>query len=117
MFIREYTIKLLGTSFPNMSHAEVGIILPNKTIWNLNGYGPILIEFQVTQFVNGLFESNDLSTFKNHVRDFLVQSKEFSVQVCSCIHIFNLNKYDSVHILFPVHVKDMGSLVQDNKDR
>ncbi|XAR52092.1 hypothetical protein NMG60_11019991 [Bertholletia excelsa] len=57
MFVREYTIKLLGTSFPNMTVAEV------------------------TQFVNGLVESrNDLSTFKNHIRDFLVQSKEFSAQ-------------------------------------
>ncbi|XP_042505745.1 protein EXPORTIN 1A-like [Macadamia integrifolia] len=57
MFVREYTIKLLGTSFPNMTTTEV------------------------TQFVNGLFESrNDLSTFKNHIRDFLVQSKEFSAQ-------------------------------------
>lgn len=57
MFVREYTIKLLGTSFPNMTAAEV------------------------TQFVDGLLESrNDLSTFKNHIRDFLVQSKEFSAQ-------------------------------------
>ncbi|XVE90472.1 hypothetical protein DITRI_Ditri20bG0080600 [Diplodiscus trichospermus] len=57
MFVREYTIKLLSTSFPNMNAAEV------------------------TQFVNGLFESrNDLSTFKNRIRDFLVQSKEFSAQ-------------------------------------
>lgn len=57
IFVREYTIKLLSTSFPNMTPAEV------------------------TQFVNGLFESkNDLSTFKNHIRDFLVQSKEFSAQ-------------------------------------
>lgn len=57
MFVREYTIKLLGSSFPNMTTAEV------------------------TQFVTGLFEStNDLSTFKNHIRDFLVQSKEFSAQ-------------------------------------
>ncbi|KAK4740659.1 hypothetical protein SAY87_024247 [Trapa incisa] len=57
IYIREYTIKLLETSFPNMSPAEV------------------------TQFVNGLFESmNDLPTFKNHIRDFLVQSKEFSAQ-------------------------------------
>ncbi|XP_057450161.1 protein EXPORTIN 1A-like [Lotus japonicus] len=56
-FVLEYTIKLLSTSFPNMTAAEV------------------------TQFVNGLFEStNDLSTFKNHIRDFLVQSKEFSAQ-------------------------------------
>lgn len=57
MFVREYTIKLLSTSFPNMTSAEV------------------------TQFVNGLFESrNELSAFKNHIRDFLVQSKEFSAQ-------------------------------------
>ncbi|KAJ6855105.1 hypothetical protein NC651_039930 [Populus alba x Populus x berolinensis] len=57
MFVREYTIKLLGTSFPNMTASEV------------------------TQFVNGLFESkNNLSIFKNHIRDFLVQSKEFSAQ-------------------------------------
>ncbi|CAI0559661.1 unnamed protein product [Linum tenue] len=57
MFVREYTIKLLGTSFPNMTVAEVG------------------------QFVNGLFESrNELSGFKDRIRDFLVQSKEFSAQ-------------------------------------
>jgi exportin-1 len=57
MFVREFTIKLLGTSFPNMTAVEV------------------------TQFVSGLFESrNDLSSFKNHIRDFLVQSKEFSAQ-------------------------------------
>lgn len=57
VFVREYTIKLLGTSFPNMTVTEV------------------------TQFVDGLFESrNDLSSFKNHIRDFLVQSKEFSAQ-------------------------------------
>lgn len=57
MFVREYTIKLLGSSFPNMTATEV------------------------TQFVNGLFESrNDFASFKNHIRDFLVQSKEFSAQ-------------------------------------
>ncbi|XP_004511432.1 protein EXPORTIN 1A-like [Cicer arietinum] len=56
-FVREFTIKLLSTSFPNMTATEV------------------------TQFVNGLFEStNDLSTFKTHIRDFLIQSKEFSAQ-------------------------------------
>ncbi|KAL7108096.1 hypothetical protein ACP275_06G093800 [Erythranthe tilingii] len=57
LFIREYTIKLLSSSFPNMTTTEV------------------------TQFVNGLFESGqDLPLFKNHIRDFLVQSKEFSAQ-------------------------------------
>ncbi|XP_050387160.1 protein EXPORTIN 1A [Argentina anserina] len=57
MFVREFTIKLLSESFPNMTTVEV------------------------TQFVNGLFESkNNLATFKDHIRDFLVQSKEFSAQ-------------------------------------
>ncbi|KAM0943808.1 putative importin-beta domain, armadillo-like helical, exportin-1/Importin-beta [Dioscorea sansibarensis] len=57
IFVREYTIKLLASSFPNMTPAEV------------------------TQFVDGLFQSkNDLSIFKDHIRDFLVQSKEFSAQ-------------------------------------
>ncbi|XP_068667938.1 protein EXPORTIN 1A-like [Aristolochia californica] len=56
-FVRNFTIELLGSSFPNMAITEV------------------------SQFVDGLFESrNDISTFKNHIRDFLVQSKEFSVQ-------------------------------------
>ncbi|KAI7726756.1 hypothetical protein M8C21_006128 [Ambrosia artemisiifolia] len=56
-FVREYTIKLLCGSFPNIPASEV------------------------TKFVNGLFESRtDLSTFKNHIRDFLVQSKEFATQ-------------------------------------
>ncbi|KAG1368297.1 protein EXPORTIN 1A [Cocos nucifera] len=57
VFVHDYTVKLLGTSFPNMTLAEV------------------------TRFVDGLFESrNDLHVFKNHVRDFLIQSKEFSAQ-------------------------------------
>jgi exportin-1 len=42
----------------------------------------------VTRFVDGLFESKtDLPTFKNHIRDFLVQSKEFSAQVIIIYHI------------------------------
>ncbi|CAM0878206.1 unnamed protein product [Alopecurus aequalis] len=57
MFVREYTINLLGASFPNMTPAEV------------------------TKFVDGLLTSrHDLTSFKNHIRDFLVQSKEFSAQ-------------------------------------
>eukprot|EP00252_Welwitschia_mirabilis_P021498 TRINITY_DN552_c0_g1_i7.p1 TRINITY_DN552_c0_g1~~TRINITY_DN552_c0_g1_i7.p1 ORF type:complete len:1076 (+),score=191.44 TRINITY_DN552_c0_g1_i7:303-3530(+) len=57
LFVRDYTIKLLTSSFPNMSLIEV------------------------TKFVDGLFSSrNDISLLKNHVRDFLVQSKEFSAQ-------------------------------------
>jgi exportin-1 len=57
MFVREYTINLLGASFPNMTVVEV------------------------TKFVDGLLSSrHDLTSFKNHIRDFLVQSKEFSAQ-------------------------------------
>ncbi|EFJ16798.1 hypothetical protein SELMODRAFT_233936 [Selaginella moellendorffii] len=57
LFVRDYTIKLLHSSFPNMTLSEV------------------------TMFVNGLFDNrNDLVGFKNHLRDFLIQSKKFSVQ-------------------------------------
>jgi len=57
MFVRDYTIKLLSSSFPNMTPVEVA------------------------KFVDGLFSSKaDLPNFKNHIRDFLVQSKEFSAQ-------------------------------------
>uniref|UniRef100_A0A1J3F903 Exportin-1 n=1 Tax=Noccaea caerulescens TaxID=107243 RepID=A0A1J3F903_NOCCA len=56
-FVLENTIKLLSSSFPNMTTSEV------------------------TQFVNGLYESrSDSARFKNNIRDFLVQSKEFSSQ-------------------------------------
>uniref|UniRef100_A0A0A9GYU1 Exportin-1 C-terminal domain-containing protein n=1 Tax=Arundo donax TaxID=35708 RepID=A0A0A9GYU1_ARUDO len=64
MFVRDYTIKLLGTSFPNMTTAEV------------------------TKFVDGLLSSkHDLPSFKNHIRDFLVQSKEFSAQVTTSVSL------------------------------
>ncbi|KAG7623826.1 Importin-beta N-terminal domain [Arabidopsis thaliana x Arabidopsis arenosa] len=56
-FVLEYTTKLLSSSFPNMTTTEV------------------------TQFVNGLYESrNDVGRFKDNIRDFLIQSKEFSAQ-------------------------------------
>ncbi|XP_062189528.1 protein EXPORTIN 1A-like [Phragmites australis] len=57
MFVQDYTIKLLSSSFPNMTPVEVA------------------------KFVDGLFSSRtDLPSFKNHTRDFLVQSKQFSAQ-------------------------------------
>ncbi|KAL5972673.1 hypothetical protein ACLOJK_039478 [Asimina triloba] len=83
MFVREYTIKLLGTSLPNMTTAEVRVDFNPMSIVLFHLIKQSLISWllQVTQFVNGLFEfRNDLSTFKNHIRDFLVQSKEFSAQ-------------------------------------
>eukprot|EP01097_Dermamoeba_algensis_P003969 TRINITY_DN2669_c0_g1_i3.p1 TRINITY_DN2669_c0_g1~~TRINITY_DN2669_c0_g1_i3.p1 ORF type:complete len:223 (-),score=45.10 TRINITY_DN2669_c0_g1_i3:101-676(-) len=55
IFLREYIVNLLSTSFKNLS--------PN----------------QVQLFVVGLFQLNrDINTFKAHLRDFLVQLKEFS---------------------------------------
>nr|GMD53661.1 protein EXPORTIN 1A isoform X2 [Ipomoea batatas] len=82
MFVREFTIKLLSSSFPNMTASEV------------------------TQFVSGLFEStNDPSVFKNHIRDFIAQSKEFSAQFPSC---------SFTAVFYPIFV--ISSLLQDNKD-
>ena len=87
-FVREYTIKLLSSSFPNMTAAEVSCrfafiflfyVVQDSFFISLS---LILNIIQVTQFVNGLYESrNDPSEFKKNIRDFLVQSKEFSAQV------------------------------------
>lgn len=54
-FLKDYVANLIGTSFPNLSRA------------------------QVIEFVVGCFDmSKDLPTFKKHLRDFLVNVKEFA---------------------------------------
>jgi len=56
-YLREYIGNLLVTSFPNLS----------KT--------------QVSMFVDGMFDIKmDLSSFKTHLRDFLIELKEFSAE-------------------------------------
>ncbi|KAJ8599904.1 hypothetical protein CTAYLR_002830 [Chrysophaeum taylorii] len=56
-FLRDHVANLLATSFPNLTRR------------------------QVFDFVLGLFDLNmDLPTFKTHLRDFLIQLKEFSVE-------------------------------------
>lgn len=56
-FLRTHVSSLLITSFPNLS----------KT--------------QVSTFVDGMFNvSMDLPTFKVHLRDFLIELKEFSAE-------------------------------------
>ena len=97
VFVREYTIKLLSSSFPNMTAAEVSrktktsfilFLLLSQSLLILNNH---LIYIQVTQFVNRLYESrNDPSEFKKNIRDFLVQSKEFSAQVTINSSLTNL---------------------------
>lgn len=54
IFMREYVMQLLIKSFPNLTPKDVHA------------------------FVVGLFEKNDFDSFCNHLRDFLVQLKEFS---------------------------------------
>mmetsp|Transcript_3884 Transcript_3884/g.9253 ORF Transcript_3884/g.9253 Transcript_3884/m.9253 type:complete len:1088 (+) Transcript_3884:342-3605(+) len=56
-YLRDYIGNLLVTSFPNLS----------KT--------------QVSKFVDGMFDIKmDLSSFKTHLRDFLIELKEFSAE-------------------------------------
>jgi exportin-1 len=53
-FVKEHVSNLLTTSFPNMSIAEATVL------------------------VQGMFDyKSDLTLFKNHLRDFLVQTKQF----------------------------------------
>jgi exportin-1 len=56
-FLRTHISNLLFTSFPNLSRA------------------------QVSKFVEGMFDIKmDLPTFKTHLRDFLIELKEFSAE-------------------------------------
>lgn len=57
VFLRNHISNLLITSFPNVTKTQVGT------------------------FVEGMFDLKmDLPTFKTHLRDFLIQLKEFSVE-------------------------------------
>jgi len=57
VFLRDHISQLLLSAFPNLTRS------------------------QVSQFVEGMFDLKmDLPTFKIHVRDFLIQLKEFSVE-------------------------------------
>mmetsp|Transcript_51449 Transcript_51449/g.57458 ORF Transcript_51449/g.57458 Transcript_51449/m.57458 type:complete len:1095 (-) Transcript_51449:368-3652(-) len=56
-YLREYISNLLVTSFPNLSKS------------------------QVSKFVDGMFDIKlDLNTFKTHLRDFLIELKEFNAE-------------------------------------
>ena len=56
-FLRDHISNLLITSFPNLTRS------------------------QVAHFVEGMFDLKmDLPTFKTHLRDFLIQLKEFSLE-------------------------------------
>ena len=56
-FLRDHISNLLLTSFPNLTRT------------------------QVAKFVEGMMDiTMDLPTFKSHLRDFLIQLKEFSVE-------------------------------------
>ncbi|GAX79005.1 hypothetical protein CEUSTIGMA_g6445.t1 [Chlamydomonas eustigma] len=54
VFVREYVTNLLATSFPNLTQQ------------------------QVVACVSGMFEMKEFTAFKHHLRDFLVQTKQFS---------------------------------------
>lgn len=57
VFLRDHICNLLLTSFPNLTRS------------------------QVVKFVEGMFDVRmDLPTFKTHLRDFLIQLKEFSIE-------------------------------------
>jgi len=87
MFVRDYTIKLLGTSFPNMTVTQVRL-QPHFLGCAMSHHKPNEIHWTGDQVVDGLLSSkHDLPSFKNHIRDFLVQSKEFSAQVTSSVSL------------------------------
>ena len=70
---------------------------------------------QVKAFVGGLFETrHDLASFKTQLRDFLIQSKEFSAQVSlqDCAYIWGW-KITDLTVLFIIYVQDNKDLYAD----
>lgn len=74
-FVREHVAGLLQTSFPNFSAP------------------------QVAACVAGMFEFKDFGSFKHHMRDFLVQTKQFasSVRRRPCAHVYGWRGIYGVH--------------------
>jgi exportin-1 len=63
VFLRDHISNLLIASFPNLSRS------------------------QVAKFVEGMFDTTmDLATFKTHLRDFLIELKEFSSEDNSALY-------------------------------
>eukprot|EP00795_Rhopilema_esculentum_P002799 gene2799-1022_t len=64
LYIKEYTAALLKQAYPH------------------------LLQPQIKLFVQGLFDlDNDISAFKEHLRDFLIQIKEFQEEECSDLYL------------------------------
>ena len=70
-FLRNFVGNLLQTAFPNLNRFAIMTQTPNILL--------IGCSTQIYQFVEGLFlYSNDQGKFKLHLRDFLIQLKEFT---------------------------------------
>ena len=64
VFLRDHISNLLIASFPNLTRTQVG------------------------KFVEGMFDTTmDLPTFKTHLRDFLIELKEFSSEDNSALYV------------------------------
>ena len=92
-FVKEHVSKLLATSFPNMGPAEVQVL------------------------IQGMFDYKaDLTMFKNHLRDFLVQTKQFKSSDNSAMfaeeqaarQVQERARIDAVPGMIPANQVDMG---------
>jgi len=64
LYIKEYTAALLKQAFPHLQHAQIKV------------------------FVQGLFDLDEnLGQFKDHLRDFLVQIKEYQGESCDDLYL------------------------------
>lgn len=64
LYIKEYTAALLKQAFPHLQHAQIKV------------------------FVQGLFDlDQNIGQFKEHLRDFLVQIKEFQGENCDDLYL------------------------------
>lgn len=86
-FVREYLMQLLQNAFQNLQpYVESGwsVIDDADVIALFTDLSPLFLRLtptssQVKLFVSGLFELNkDMNAYKQHLRDFLIQLKEFA---------------------------------------
>jgi len=82
------TVPLFDTSLPENSNLTNEFYIKEYTAALLKQAYPHLLQPQIKLFVQGLFDlDNDISSFKEHLRDFLIQIKEFQEEECSDLYI------------------------------
>jgi hypothetical protein len=122
-YVGTETVNLLSSSFPNINPVEVHtscfLFVFLLLFFISSKIMPPHPLPQVNAFVRGLFTSrNDLQVFKNHLRDFLVQTKEFSDKVLIFPLLCNWTSFSATVVETEIEFVCFCALClfQDNKE-